>query len=93
MTPIQCRLDSCIPNLFAILSIRGGNATEDFENFEARKVSQYPTPSKRVQATALRAPLQVSNTDIDFLLPSGYYEMGIESVAGRAVVSKLFEPQ
>ncbi|XP_048577373.1 cilia- and flagella-associated protein 47-like isoform X2 [Nematostella vectensis] len=42
------------------------------------------TPSRRVLATALRPPLQVSHTRLEFSLPSGYFDLGIESGAGRA---------
>lgn len=42
------------------------------------------TPSRRVLATALRPPLQLSHSILEFRLPSGYFELGIESGAGRA---------
>ena len=44
------------------------------------------TPCRRVLATALRPPLQLSHTTLEFNLPSGYFELGIESGAGRAQV-------
>ena len=44
------------------------------------------TPSRRVVATALRPPLQMSHSVLEFRLPSGYFELGIESGAGRAQV-------
>ena len=44
------------------------------------------TPSRRVLATALRPPLQLSHSILEFRLPSGYFELGIESGAGRAPV-------
>ena len=47
------------------------------------------TPSRRVLATALRPPLQLSHSVLEFHLPSGYFELGIESGAGRAQVSLL----
>ncbi|XP_072178621.1 cilia- and flagella-associated protein 47-like [Diadema setosum] len=37
------------------------------------------TPKRRIIATALRQPLQVSDTDLHFTLPSGYLEMGLSS--------------
>ncbi|XP_065057284.1 cilia and flagella-associated protein 47-like isoform X2 [Rhopilema esculentum] len=61
-----------------------GHVSEDFDGYESKRVAQFPTPSRRVQGTALRAPLQVSSTEINFHLPSGYLEMGIETSAGRA---------
>lgn len=45
------------------------------------------TPSRRIVATALRPPLQISHSVLEFHLPSGYFELGIESGAGRAQVS------
>lgn len=42
------------------------------------------TPSRHVVATALRPPLQLSHSVLEFHLPSGYFELGIESGAGRA---------
>ena len=45
------------------------------------------TPSRRVVATALRPPLQLSHSVLEFRLPSGYFELGIESGAGRAQVN------
>ncbi|PFX34680.1 Calponin-likey domain-containing protein 2 [Stylophora pistillata] len=42
------------------------------------------TPSRRVVATALRPPLQLSHSVLEFHLPSGYFDLGIESGAGRA---------
>ena len=45
------------------------------------------TPSRRVMATALRPPLQLSHSVLEFRLPSGYFELGIESGAGRAQVN------
>lgn len=42
------------------------------------------TPSRRIVATALRPPLQISHSVLEFHLPSGYFELGIESGAGRA---------
>lgn len=45
------------------------------------------TPSRRVLATALRPPLQLSHSVLEFHLPAGYFELGIESGAGRAQVS------
>ena len=45
------------------------------------------TPSRHVVATALRPPLQLSHSALEFHLPSGYFELGIESGAGRAQVS------
>lgn len=47
------------------------------------------TPSRRVVATALRPPLQLSHSVLEFNLPSGYFELGIESGAGRAQVSEV----
>ena len=44
------------------------------------------TPSRRVLATALRPPLQLSHSSLEFSLPSGYYDLGIQSGAGRAQV-------
>ncbi|XP_041462969.1 cilia- and flagella-associated protein 47-like isoform X1 [Lytechinus variegatus] len=35
------------------------------------------TPKRRIIATALRQPLQVSTTELSFTLPSGYLEMGL----------------
>ncbi len=67
-----------------IFSCRSGYPSEPSDT---RRSPQYATPSRRVQATALRPPLQVSNTNIEFVLPSGYYDMGIENAAGRAAVS------
>ena len=45
------------------------------------------TPSRRVVGTALRPPLQLSHSVLEFRLPSGYFELGIESGAGRAQVN------
>lgn len=45
------------------------------------------TPSRHVLATALRPPLQLSHSVLEFHLPSGYFELGIESGAGRAQAS------
>ena len=45
------------------------------------------TPSRHVVATALRPPLQLSHSILEFHLPSGYFDLGIESGAGRAQVS------
>jgi len=50
---------------------------------DSSRASRLPTPSRRIQATALRAPLQISSTEITFNLPSGYFDMGIENAAGR----------
>lgn len=46
------------------------------------------TPSRRVMGTALRPPLQLSHSVLEFRLPPGYFELGIESGAGRAQVSQ-----
>lgn len=39
------------------------------------------TPRKRVICTALRQPLQISTTDLNFVLTSDYYEMAADSGA------------
>ena len=44
------------------------------------------TPSRRVKATALRSPLQLSAKEIHFSLPSGYFDLNVESYAGRTEV-------
>lgn len=48
------------------------------------------TPSRHVVATALRPPLQLSHSVLEFQLPSGYFDLGIESGAGRAQVSVCY---
>lgn len=76
LAPIKAQSDvvSCL--------CRPSQGTED-----VRRYGKFPTPSRRVQATALRAPLQITNTEIGFHLPPGYYDMGIENAAGRTEVS------
>ncbi|XP_070567350.1 cilia- and flagella-associated protein 47-like [Ptychodera flava] len=36
------------------------------------------TPRRRIIATGLRQPLQLSHTKLDFSLPSGFFEMGVQ---------------
>lgn len=48
------------------------------------------TPSRHVVATVLRPPLQLSHSVLEFQLPSGYFDLGIESGAGRAQVSVCY---
>ena len=46
-----------------------------------------PTPSRRVLATALRPPLQISHSHLKFTLPAGYFDLGVQSDAGRVQVN------
>ncbi|XP_078698604.1 cilia- and flagella-associated protein 47-like isoform X8 [Branchiostoma floridae x Branchiostoma belcheri] len=41
------------------------------------------TPRRRIMATALRQPLQVSNLHLEFYLPPGFMELGIASDVGQ----------
>ena len=45
------------------------------------------TARRRVRATALRAPLQLSNEKVEFRLPATYFDLKIEDFAGRLKVS------
>ncbi|XP_057307230.1 cilia and flagella-associated protein 47-like isoform X2 [Hydractinia symbiolongicarpus] len=44
---------------------------------------EFPTPCRRVRATGLRSPLQLSRKSIEFNLPSGYYDLNITDSSGR----------
>jgi hypothetical protein len=48
------------------------------------------TPCRRVLATALRPPLQLSHSHLKYSLPAGYFDLGIQSDAGRIQVSREF---
>ena len=85
-------MPSIVDFMYRCFLYRPGHVSEDLDGYESKRVAQFPTPSRRVQGTALRAPLQVSSTEINFHLPSGYLEMGIETSAGRAAVCFAFNP-
>ena len=46
-----------------------------------------PTARRRVCATALRSPLQLSTELVEFKLPSMFFDLKIEDVSGRIMVS------
>lgn len=70
--------------LLLFLNLRPSQGTDDLNRY-----GKFPTPSRRIQGTALRAPLQITNSEVDFYLPPGYYELGVENSAGRTAVSML----
>ena len=47
------------------------------------------TPCRRVVATALRPPLQLSHSHLKYRLPAGYFDLSVQSDAGRIQVSRL----
>lgn len=70
------------------------NSTQGSQQHSQLNHPDYPTARKRVIAIGLRAPLQLSTDRIDFVLPSGYFDLNIEDYSGRIKVSclQLFVP-
>jgi len=46
-----------------------------------------PTARRRVRATSLRSPLQLSTDVVQFKLPAAYFDLKIENMSGRIKVT------